>query len=380
MGNSKSKADTWGGRESKNVEAPPGGVSVEPVDLETIRADNLKNKKTDDKTSKAPQTNTIVEEAVLEDLCEEASLELEVAKAGPIDKNQKSKLLRQLATNQKTAQHFEKPENFEDYVNDRLNSEVPLDPRNSAMGLGVLQPLGRTASNCSNHSRMSVMSRVGPAGGIKRTSSRISNFGEIHPLNRASSRISHISATNVTPMGRTSSKHAGWTAVRASSRLSLLAENTRRESTLGAEKPAAKRSWMEIKQQIDTADGTVQNRRSRISVMAPPPGHALPDLDTIGEKSNEKNTQETQSYKDLNSTAYSLPKNFVSDRKSAMSTKDRKKVAIVNATNEATLRMATQAAEGNLETIELTVENDSDSDDEGGFSCCGLYCQSAVHS
>ena len=57
--------------------------------------------------SKAPQTNTIVEEAVLEDLLEEASLELEVAKAGPMDKNQKSKLLRQLATNEKTAQHFE---------------------------------------------------------------------------------------------------------------------------------------------------------------------------------------------------------------------------------------------------------------------------------
>ena len=59
MGNSKSKADTWGGRESKNVEAPPGGVSVEPVDLETIRADNLKNKKTDDKTSKVSQEQII---------------------------------------------------------------------------------------------------------------------------------------------------------------------------------------------------------------------------------------------------------------------------------------------------------------------------------
>ena len=52
MGNSKSKADTWGGREPEKVEAPEGGVEVEPVDLETIRADNLKNKKQDDKISK----------------------------------------------------------------------------------------------------------------------------------------------------------------------------------------------------------------------------------------------------------------------------------------------------------------------------------------
>lgn len=368
MGNSKSKADTWGGREPEKVEAPEGGVEVEPVDLETIRADNLKNKKQDDKISKAPQTNTIVEEAVLEDLLEEASLELEVAKAGPMDKNQKSKLLRQLATNEKTAQHFEKPENFEEYVNDRLNSEVPLGPRTSA--LGVFQPLGRTGSNCSQHSRMSVMSRMSVrGGGVKRTSSRISNFGDIQPLNRASSRIS---ATNL-PRTSSNVSHArgGWQAVRATSRLSLLAENTRRESTLGADKPAAKRSWMEIKQQIETADGTVQNRRSRISVMGQPAPITMPDLDTIGEKSNEKNTIESKTDKN---TAYSLPKTFVNDRKSVMSSKDRKKIAIVNATNETTLRMATQAAAGDLQTVELTVEEDSDSDDEDGFSCFGLYC------
>ena len=65
MGNSKSKADTWGGREPEKVEAPEGGVEVEPVDLETIRADNLKNKKQDDKISKVWLNNFCIKNRVL---------------------------------------------------------------------------------------------------------------------------------------------------------------------------------------------------------------------------------------------------------------------------------------------------------------------------
>ena len=75
--------------------------------LAQIRNTNLKTKLDQNKTQQAPNKNTIVEEAVLEDLCEEADLEVESTKNGPMSEAQKALLLSQLSTNDRTKHHFE---------------------------------------------------------------------------------------------------------------------------------------------------------------------------------------------------------------------------------------------------------------------------------
>jgi hypothetical protein len=61
-----------------------------------------------EKALNAPIEGAIVEEAVLEDLCEEADLEVEnTTLGGNVSNQQKAELLSRLSTNQNTKQYFQ---------------------------------------------------------------------------------------------------------------------------------------------------------------------------------------------------------------------------------------------------------------------------------
>jgi len=134
-----------------NVELSPSGSEKS---FASIRKKNLNAKsEKQTKTQQPPNANTIVEEALLEDLCEEASLELEVTKNGPMSNEQKKKLLTRLSTNDRTKHHFQNPNKFESYVKQRIEGD---DQIANILNVDQSKMIKMTSSNCSNRSRISM--------------------------------------------------------------------------------------------------------------------------------------------------------------------------------------------------------------------------------
>jgi hypothetical protein len=84
--------------------------------LATIRNLNQSNKRDVERIQLKPAEGTILEEAVLEDLCGEASLELENTQTGPMTNKQKAELITKLSADPRTKKHFETADSFDLYV------------------------------------------------------------------------------------------------------------------------------------------------------------------------------------------------------------------------------------------------------------------------
>jgi len=310
-------------------ERPPDpDAADEDKSLASIRTTNL-NKKTDrDKTQHAPNTNTIVEEAVLEDLCEEASLELEETKNGPMSEDQKALLLTQLSTNDKTKHHFKNPDQFEEFVNEKIHGDIQtahiLDiapnylQRTSSNG-----QLGARQSRLSHRSIVSRRSNMGRSSALELE--RVSSV--VHP-----SRMSNFDLTERIRQQRTST-------------MSTMSNRGRGGN--------ARASW-------NRAASKLSASRISASKICPEETSAQPrqSVDQLASNQPRKST----------ATTYSLPADFAN---SPMNTTDKKKTAIVCKTNEKTLQMATQMIDSGKAKLR---EEESDSDSDDGIECFCFTC------
>jgi len=281
-----------------------------------IRSENLRNKGERERVQQAPNANTIVEEAVLEDLCQEADEELDSTKNGPMTSEQKAHLLKRISTNVRTKHHFESPDNFEAYVNEKLQGDL-LTQNN----LNIANTLQRNSSQISMTSQKRV-SRLSNIGVTQRYSQR--SMVSVH---RVSSRMSQRSYNPMLGIGQRNSAmamHGGPMAV-----LNELPETL--------------------------PSGRVSNRDLTAHIRAQK-GLAEP----------ENPIRRTSS---MTTNMYSLPEGFAGNDKSAMNKINRQKTQIVCKTNAQTLQMANTLAEkGTLEMADREV----DSDDE--FRCLCFYC------
>jgi len=91
--------------------------------LANIRNLNQNNKTDDDKIQIKPVEGTILEEALLENLCGEADEELDRGEEGPMTNAQKAELITKLSANPKTKKHFETNDTFESYVENTLGGD-----------------------------------------------------------------------------------------------------------------------------------------------------------------------------------------------------------------------------------------------------------------
>jgi hypothetical protein len=292
--------------------------------LAQIRNTNLKTKLDQNKTQQAPNKNTIVEEAVLEDLCEEADLEVDSTKNGPMSEAQKALLLSELATNDRTKHHFENSDQFETFVSEKIHGDIQT--------ANILDIAHNTVQRTNSNTRQ-----------IPATESQRS------VTSRASQKLWRQSAKNVLKLadgpntGRIS--HRDLTTQLRQSRISRMSRNPsgldirnmgyepRRISRMSnknsaldimSEEPAPRVS------QNDLATQLRQNRISRMSNMHTP--DRISKISAMGEPK-----------KISTATAYSLPSDFVSNAlNSPMNATDRRKTNTINQTNDKTLQMANE--------------------------------------
>jgi len=295
-----------------------------PTKLEkfaSIRNDNLRNKLDLEQTQRTPNANTIVEEAVLEDLCEEADEELDSTKNGPMTNNQKAKLLQRLSTNVRTKHHFESPDNFETFVSEKIKGDT-----STKNNLNIVQKQLKRQS--SNTSFGSILSNRNSIRSLARVSSRVSNRVSAHKLPGTIPMARGPSYSNINNMEHRISTRD----LTAHIKNNILNQPNNRPSNV------------------------------RMSVMS-----RHPDLKTITERTLT-DTVPDEERRTSSATTYSLPNNFVTNDLLPMNEIDRQKQDIVCKTNKETLEMANQLLQkGNLKDI----PQNSDSDDDEG---CGCYC------
>merc|ERR1712126_196202 len=88
-----------------------------------IRAQNLKYRRISD----AP-VESVLEEAALEDLCQEAGCEAEeIGTNGKMDTKEKSKVLERLAQNVQTKKHFQNKQTLKEYLDNKLYGDEKND-------------------------------------------------------------------------------------------------------------------------------------------------------------------------------------------------------------------------------------------------------------
>lgn len=172
------------------------------VQLAQIRTMNLKTKT--DKVQVLPNDNTILEEAVLEDLCEEAELELDETRIGPMSNHQKANLITQLSNSPKTKHHFTTESQFDDYVEKKIHGDkrmvnkLMVDQERAAQRM-VSQHSNQhiLMTQTSNKSCMSRRSKYSNRSRISRKSNvsnhNITNNDLTEQLKRHRSNISNAS-------------------------------------------------------------------------------------------------------------------------------------------------------------------------------------------
>jgi len=172
------------------------------VQLAHIRTINLKTKT--EKVQVLPNDNTILEEAVLEDLCEEAELELDETRIGPMSNHQKANLITQLSNSPKTKHHFTTESQFDDYVerkihgDKRMVNKLMVDQERLAQrkvsqhsNQHILMNQTSNRSCISRRSRYSNRSRISKKSNV--SNHNITGYDLTEQLRKHRSNISNVS-------------------------------------------------------------------------------------------------------------------------------------------------------------------------------------------
>lgn len=292
--------------QNENTERSQGDMRLSRDEqLATIRNLNQNAKSDYDRTQLKPIDGTILEEAVLEDLCGEAEIELDQVETGPITgifrNTQKAELITRLSSNPKTKKYFETSEAFDFYV-----EEVVCGDAQTNNNLTVEYDRALTGGNSwiqksENRSERSNMSMSRSKVELPNTRISRKDLSDQLQSYRSNTRTTMMSNRTTTLSHRMSNRMSN----RIDSRMSRMTSKSR----------IHRNTKMQLNGPRSTSPGEPDKTRS-----------------ILGPEDNRWSKL----------TSYSLPSDFVNNNYSAMDRVDRRKTSIVCKTNETTLQMATE--------------------------------------